>query len=305
MVKARSFIALVLAVGMAFLAWAVAARETTIEANGPSALDAVSANHAISHPGRQTVVSPGDAWDLSFAPTFTIDIPATFNNYMGCTTIPTLISPANGSNLSTIAPLFRWDKGNNPSATDLQLQVAKDPGFTRTVISYWGSGNAGVGEFRHSENLAPATTYYWRAWVVCRDGRGPYSEVWSFTTGSGGTVLPAPALVTPTNGSTVPSRGVTLQWSPVPGALEYLLRWRLVGEIGYSYQWVNDTQFTQWFWSARTVEWWVSARNDYAIGTDSEVWQFTTPADSRSSQGVSYHFVLEDGTTYYVSDAKE
>jgi len=298
MVRARLFIAVVLAVGMAFLAWTVAARETAIEGNGPSALYAVSTNHAIPYPDRRNVVS-------SDTPTFTIYLPATFNNYLGCTTIPTLISPTNGSNLSTIAPLYRWENGNNPSATDLQLQVAKDPGFTHTVISYWGSGNAGVGEFRSSSNLDPATTYYWRARIVCRDSQGPYSEAWSFTTGSGGTILPAPALVAPTNAVTVPNTTVTLQWSPVPGALEYLLHYRSVGAIGFSYRWVNGTQITMGWSANATIEWWVSARNDYAIGADSEKWQFTTPGGSRSSPGVSHSFVSEDGTTYYISDAKE
>jgi len=59
-------------------------------------------------------------------------------------------------------------------------------------------------------------------------------------------------------------------------------------------------------WSANaTIEWWVSARNDYAIGADSEKWQFTTPAGSLSSQGVDHNVVLEDGSTYYISDTKE
>ena len=253
------------------------------------AVSAVSAGHAISHPDRQNVVSTNTS-------TFTIYIPATFGDYVGCTKSPALISPTNGSHLSTIAPLYRWDNGNNPIATEERLQVAKDPGFTQIVESLWSSGNiAGVSQFRFPGNLAPATTYYWRARLVCGDRNGPYSEVWSFTTGSGGAVLPAPALVAPADRITVPNTTVTLQWSPVPGAVEYLLHWREVGETGLSYRWMNATKVT-WRWRANTTyEWWVSARNDYAIGTDSEIWHFTTPAGSGSSQGADHSFVLEEG----------
>lgn len=305
--KARLFVALVLTVGMALLlAWAVAAQETTIEVNGPSALYAVSTNHVIPHPDRQNMVSLDYTLDITFTPAFTIYLPATFKNYGGCTTIPTLISPTNGGNLDTIAPLFRWDNGNNPNATMLRLEVAKNPGFTQTVWSLWSGGTSGVREFRFSENLDPATVYYWRAWLMCGDTQGPYSEVWSFTTGSGGTILPAPALVAPANGSAVPTTTVTLQWSSVSGAIEYLVHWREVGQGGYTWRRVNDTQTTiSWLSVNTTYEWWISARNDYAIGTDSEKWQFTTPAGSLSSPSVNYDFVLEDGSTHHISDTRQ
>jgi len=81
-VKTRLFIALVLTVGMALLlAWAVAAQETTIGVNGPSAPYAVSTNHGIPHPDRQNVVSLGYTLDITFTPAFTIYLPSTLKNY--------------------------------------------------------------------------------------------------------------------------------------------------------------------------------------------------------------------------------
>jgi hypothetical protein len=245
--------------------------------------------------------------EITFTPVVTIYLPAAFRNYGVCSTIPTLLSPANGSSLNTIAPLFRWDNGNNPSATTLRLQVARDSGFTQSVWSLWSSGTSGVIEFRFPRNLDPATTYYWRAWLMCGDAQGPYSEVWSFTTGSGGTILPAPALVAPINGSTVPTTTVTLQWSSVSGAVEYLVHWRQVGQGGYNYRWVNDTQTTiSWLSTNTTYEWWISARNDYAIGTDSETWQFTTPVGSSSVslQNLNRNSVVEDGSATIVFEGR-
>ncbi len=231
---------------------------------------------------------------------FRVYLPLVFENYVACSTIPILLSPANGSNPSTIAPLFRWDNGNDPSATSVRMLLARDPDFTQTVRSLSSSNSAGVQEFRFSDNLAPATTYYWRVWLECDGIQGPYSEVRSFTTGAGGTILPAPALVAPGNGSSVPDMPVTLDWSSVSGAVEYLVHWRKVGDLGSYYYWVDDTQVIPWLSPSTTYEWWASARNEYAIGTDSEIWQFTTPAGALSSPAENQNFVLEDGTTYQI-----
>jgi hypothetical protein len=231
---------------------------------------------------------------------FAIYLPLVQRNYGACSTIPVLLSPANGSNPSTIAPLFRWDGGSNPNATSLRMEVAKDPGFTQHMWGYSSSLATGEDEFRFPWNLAPATTYYWRAWLECGEMIGPYSEVWSFTTGADGTILPAPVLVAPANGSVLPNRTVAFQWSSVSGAVEYLVRWREAGEGGFYLDWATDTQLVRGLGSSTTYEWWVSARNEYAIGTDSQIWQFTTPAGLLSSPGGHENLLLEDGTTHQI-----
>lgn len=237
-----------------------------------------------------------------FEPPLTkVYLPVVLSTSGSCATIPTLLSPANGSSLDTIIPLFQWDNGNNPSVTGLRLEIAKDASFTQYVNSLWSGGSPGIHEFRFSHNLDPATTYYWRAWLMCGEAQGPYSEVWTFTTGSGGTILPAPALSVPANGSTLPSLPVTLQWSAVSGAEGYLVRWRKVGSGGYSYSWRDETQITIGGLSTDTTyEWWVSARNNYAVGADSATWQFTTPSQvsSLSPENLNYGSIAEEeGTT--------
>ena len=52
---------------------------------------------------------------ITFTPAFTVYLPATFNYY---STIPILISPANGSNLNTLVPLLGWNMGSIPNATE-------------------------------------------------------------------------------------------------------------------------------------------------------------------------------------------
>ena len=195
-----------------------------------------------------------------------------------CAAPPVLLGPANNGNLGTISPLFQWDSGNDPNATTFRMQLATDPAFTQIVTSLWSSGSSGSRDFRFSRNFEPSTTYYWRAWLECDQIDSPYSIVWSFMTGSGGVVLFAPGLISPANGSIMSSEPVSLQWSPVEGAVEYLLRWRQLGVGGYTYSWIDGTeQDIYWLDPSVVYEWWTSARNAYAIGADSEAWQFTSP----------------------------
>jgi hypothetical protein len=290
--KTRLVIVFTLAMGLALLvSWAMAVQEV-------AAADVVDSPENTASPSTDLPAARlGVTADITFTPEYTAFLPAVFKNYINCTAVPTLLSPANGSSLATLAPLFRWDNGNDPSVTALRMQVSKDASFATYVNSLYGG--SGTHEFRFSRNYDPATVYYWRAWLVCGDvTQGPNSEVWSFTTGSGGTILPAVSLTSPANGSTVSGSTVTLRWSAVSGAIEYLVRWRETGEGGYIYTWVTGTQYTVGGLSANTTyEWWVSARNSYAIGTDSATWQFTTPAGllSGAPQSESVHTVVEDG----------
>src|SRR5512139_3644104 len=56
--------------------------------------------------------------DITFTPVATLYLPIVLQNYAPCTTVPTLLSPANGAALNTLIPLFQWDSGNDPHATE-------------------------------------------------------------------------------------------------------------------------------------------------------------------------------------------
>jgi hypothetical protein len=210
-------------------------------------------------------------------------LPILFNNHMTCSAIPTLLAPANGSTLNTLIPLFRWDLGSDPSTTTSRIEVATDSGMEDWIWALTTYQTMGIAEYRDSDNFDPARTYYWRGRLNCGETQGPYTETWSFTTGSGGVIPPAPNLIAPANGSTIPSLDTVFQWSAVSGATEYRLSWRELGDTGYSDTSVTGTQNQLYGLAVSTTyEWWVTAVNNYAVGLDSAIWQFTTPAGTPS-----------------------
>lgn len=216
---------------------------------------------------------------------FTTHLPVVIKQQDICKNSPTLLGPANGTHLDNIIPLFKWDSGNDPAATTLRLRLAKDPEFNEGVSSLRYGSSTGIGQFRFSRNRDPATTYYWQTWLECDEIDSPYSEVWSFTTGSGGAILPAPNLITPTDGTELSSLPTTFEWSAVNGTVEYIMHWREIGQGGYTYNWVDKTnKEMRWLEPAANYEWWVTARNNYAIGDDSKTWQFKSPAAGSAAQ---------------------
>jgi hypothetical protein len=191
-----------------------------------------------------------------------------------CDTAPTLVSPADGSQVDTLIPTLVWNMVPNPRGTRLTVAVAEDPGFTRVVTSaIWG--NVGTGSIQPLMNLKPAFTYYWRAWVQCDSVQGPYSPTWSFTTGSEGVLPLAPTLIAPSNGSTQTFPSASLQWASVPGAVQYWVRYRKVGWATTSSMHTSDTSYTLGPLTAGTYQWWVWAQNDYGYSEATETWQFT------------------------------
>ena len=98
--KLRVFVVLALAVGLTLLlALAIAAQEAEVTDANQAILDAVSAGPTASPTALQNRVSLGHASALTFTPALTTYLPVVFRGHPYCATIPTLISPADGSNL--------------------------------------------------------------------------------------------------------------------------------------------------------------------------------------------------------------
>jgi len=193
-----------------------------------------------------------------------------------CGPAPQLIAPADGSTLDTLLPRFEWDSGDDRSATEFRLQVCVDRACTDFEYQARSSGWAhGRWEHRPVRNLQPATTFYWRTYLMCGEVRGPSSPVWSFTTGSGGDMLPGPQLVSPADGSTLPGAEVTMEWTPVPGAVEYQINY-VDGELHAATFGAEASCVLSDLQANAEYEWWVVARNDYAWGDESEHRTFTT-----------------------------
>ena len=252
-------------------------------------------------------LASNSAFDTDFTSVITNYLPILLKDFTPCVTIPTLISPANGDDINTLIPLFSWNNGHDPNATESVIQLAEDYDFKVDSWSTYSYYLPGVYEIQFPWNLKPGTTYYWRAWLNCKNIRGPYSEIWSFTTSSTGTILPAPQLISPANGSTVPSTHVTLKWSLVPEAIGYGVYWIKLGQpVTYIMQ-VSSTQAIIDLASNSTYQWWVRAINDYALGDESETRQFNTPVgqSSNSSQGRNQGFIRIDGDTRLIFEAQE
>ena len=206
---------------------------------------------------------------------------------------PLLISPSNQSHLNTLLPILRI----NTTISGVETSV----GFQYSVNSDFSSGDGGsgvsgtkttpewsfqLGQAYWGYNLLPNTRYYWRArtgygnWRTGPISWGPYSSTWSFTTGSDGTVLLGPELVSPPNNSDVYTLRPTLQWRNSPGTRGFfLVAMPVAGGSGYGWECEYCTAESAQFWvdlpQNSSWDWWGRLRNDYAWGAKSSVWRFT------------------------------
>ena len=281
--KARQLATFALVIGLsALMIWLTVTHTAVAASDAPGRLTVLSSNEGLSSTGRAASALRTTS-EITFTPAFTVYLPSALHDFGGCTAVPTLLDPADGSTLDTLLTVYRIEVSDNPNITRLRMEVAEDPEFENFVMSSSMPGPSGVREKQFWWNLDPATTYYWRAWVMCGDVVGPYSEVRSLTTGSDGTIPAAPNLISPADGTSIGALPFTMTWSTVPGALEYEVCRREAG--GYPWCFVTDeAQFStvdappQWLDSDTTYEWWTRARTDYAASPDSVSWEFITPS---------------------------
>lgn len=190
--------------------------------------------------------------------------------------MPTLFTPDEGAQLDTLIPTFNFAVPIAGGVTGAGLEISANPNFMPVEYSIGYFGGGGEFTWKLNYNLAPATTYYWRAETKCGSSSHAYSEVRTFASGSGGVILPAPVLLSPSDGSTTDSTSVTFQWNPVVGAESYQLMYREEGSWWYLVE-LTDTQSTRTLQPGKNYIWYVEAVNAYAVGVASEVWDFSTP----------------------------
>jgi hypothetical protein len=203
-----------------------------------------------------------------------------------CPTVPTLLSPANGSTVDTLLPTLTFSgSAVDPSITGAQLEL-----FSYSTSTFYDSWIYQPPEYVSFSitprgNLTAGATYYWRASYGCGwnkfTGITTFSQpsfAWSFTTASRA-LAAAPQLLSPANGTSTLSSEVTFQWTPVPGAVSYTLHCFRASE---SYDWgypttANGPQQTLWLYAGHTYRWWVQATDSYGYGYISDTWLVTTP----------------------------
>ena len=140
-----------------------------------------------------------------------------FTTGTGLPAAPVMVSPSNEATGISTNPSFSWQPLQDVQSYSIQIAsdrqfrtiVTEQSGLTSTSFSFTG--------------LEPSTTYYWRLSAVNALGSGPWSDDWSFTTGTG--ALGAPALISPSNNAQGVSTNPTLVWASSPGAQSYGLQY--------------------------------------------------------------------------------
>ena len=203
-------------------------------------------------------------------------IPNNYHPTVLCDTAPSLISPENGAAVDTLLPQLTYIQGSFPISYT-QISIADNPGFSNSIsYSSYGGGAPTQHTLSLFDNLAPGTKYYWHVQDFCGSQGSPLSPNYTFTTGSNGTILPAPVQVSPANATVNVSKYITITWNSVPGATGYKLFVHPVGSGGTIYFTVGTSRLILNQQANTTYEWTVQARNSYAFGNASPTWQYTT-----------------------------
>jgi hypothetical protein len=191
-----------------------------------------------------------------------------------CSIAPTLVSPPDKSSLNTLIPQFEYIEETEP-VSYTKLTIADNPAFDMPIQYSVGSSGKGIGDLTLFGNLKAGTTYYWRVNDVCGAANSPFSSVFSFTTGSNGTILPAPNLVSPADGTTNVGEEMTFTWDAVGGATGYE-PYVCEKQGNCTLSFTPATTETFYLNPNTEYRWHVFAYNDYAYGNQSEEWTFTT-----------------------------
>ena len=222
--------------------------------------------------------SPPNVDTIRYTPLITrhVYLPLIKNEYIPCAPIPTLISPADGALLTTLVPTLVYMRGTAPVSQTV-IYIADNSNFNAPIVYGTSGGMYGPFSLKLFDNLQPATKYYWHVRDQCGAVYSPYSTVFTFTTGSGGILLPAPTQISPVSGTVGLIKPVTLTWTSVAGAAGYQVHYGRVGSGSYTLLQTGGTSYVLNSPNPNsTYEWWVNAYNNYAYGASSPRWRFTT-----------------------------
>jgi C1A family cysteine protease len=233
------------------------------------------------------------------------------------TTIPDITYPSEGDVVNTLKPTITWNLDNSlHDASFIYYQISPDYNLHQYSGGYQSYGTAFTGSHEIDENLKEGTTYYMHAaydylnmnnywyWLI-----GPYSEPFTFTTGTGFDIPGKTELISPENYASLTDTNVVLKWNEVTNA-DYYEGWVWWLEYFEPYWYQMGINFLT---DSNTINlsdamlpnteyyWYVRAANDVAWGEYSEQWSFTTGAQAsgtpRSEEGTEYDLFIktEDG----------
>src|SRR3972149_8207108 len=123
---------------------------------------------------------------------------------------PSLLSPANLSNVGGTSIAFLWSSSSG--ATNYYLQVATDPGFVNNVYNSWVGNYIGITLTGLPDN---GQVYYWRVAAGNATGSSYFSFARSVTNGP--SAVPAtPVQISPANGAKVSGTSIVCSWARRP-----------------------------------------------------------------------------------------
>ena len=190
--------------------------------------------------------------------------------------IPTLLSPANGSQVSTLRPTLDWSDVTDPSGVTYTLQVSTISTFSVLIVSQSGLS---VSQYTFSFDLQNNVVYYWRVKAV--DGAGNesiWSDIWQFVV----------IYSTSVEDYTPPAKVTTLTAEPGSVIGSVKLTWISVGDDDFVGSCVGEIRI-QYNTQATGFD-----KNDAQVIISTTI----TPYEQRSIEisqlnvGVTYYFAL-------------
>jgi hypothetical protein len=191
---------------------------------------------------------------------------------------PVLAQPADASTDVSINPVLSWSSVAN--ATGYNLQYSIDNTFTTyTTITTTGTSATLTG-------LSYLTTYYWKVQATKNENTSSFSDSRSFTTIE--EPLPAPELISPTNGAQNVSSSPTVSWNSVSGATSYDLDYSTSSTFSSKTSLTDITVTSKSIsgLSRKTTYYWrVLAKNSEKTSAWSTIWKFKTASNGKFSTG--------------------
>lgn len=181
-------------------------------------------------------------------------------------TIPVLVSPTNGSQVTETSQVLQWSSSSN--ANGYNYQVSTGSSFS----TIFASGNTQT-LLASVSGLSYGTTYYWEVQASGSSGLSSWSSYWDFSV-----VLGIPVLTAPGNGSQSTSLPIDLQWQSVTGASSYNVQVAtdaLFNNIIININ-VSTTNYSTSVFSTDTTYYWrVQAVSGSSTSSWSSTWSFS------------------------------
>lgn len=189
--------------------------------------------------------------------------------------VPTLISPADGSTVEDLTPTFDWNDAAN--ATSYHIQIATKSNMTGLVVDT----DVATSTYTPPSNMA-VDVYYWRVLATNATGSSSYTGVWDVNVIAPPPPPGAPTLISPANGSGTTDTTPSFDWSDVASALDYEIL--VDNNSDFSSPVINQTGLTVSGYTAvsaltnGTYYWKVRGTNASGAGTYSASWSFSIGA---------------------------